>query len=67
MDKNTSKPTPKHFTLVYVKYKCKERKKVTKHSSSQSLPAAAALFLLLPNKNSNQNQQRIPLEHVRES
>jgi len=26
----------------------------------------SSLFLL-PNKNSNQNQQRIPLEHVRES
>ena len=48
MDKNSSKPTPKHFTLVYVKYKCKERKKVTKHSSSQSLPAAAACLSFPP-------------------
>jgi hypothetical protein len=55
-----------------VKYKCKETEKVTLPLPKACLQQLhvqlhVSLFLLLPNKNSNQNQQRIPVEHVRES
>jgi hypothetical protein len=51
-----------------MKYKYKEREKVTLPLLKVCLQQLhVSLFLLFPNKNSNHNQQRIPLEHVRES
>jgi hypothetical protein len=53
-----------------VKYKCKEREKVTlplpKVYLQQLHVQLYVSFFLIPNENSNQNQERIPLEHARE-